>query len=208
MKKVLITIITLVVTSYLSIYFGKDTNKAFIFFISTLLNGLVVGSIAVFLYRIFKESEKTFFVQFSNLFMYYVIALSIGNLVGTIAVKSRIDEYKENIINAKKNADNFYVTLEKSAEDQGKLCPQKIDNSTIVNKVYYSGLDTSFNIDYRITSYSRAEVKIEELKAAIDKKNKSIISTDSTIINMKLMKVKINYTYYDKENQYLFDLKY
>lgn len=208
MKKILIAIFALVLTSYLSIYFGKNSNKAFLFFLSTSLNGLIVGSISVYFYRIFKKSEKTFFVQFSNFYMYYVIALSIGSLLGTITVKNRIDEFKENSVAAKKNADNYYVTLEKSAEEQGKLCPKKIDNSTILNKVYYSGLDTSFNIDFQITSYSRAEVEIDKLKKAIDKNNILVVSTDSTMINMKLMKVKINYTYYDKENQYLFDLKY
>lgn len=208
MKKILITIITLVATSYLSIYFGKDTNKAFIFFISTLLNGLVVGTIAVFLYRIFKESEKTFFVQFSNLFMYYVIALSIGNLVGTIAVKSRIDEYKENINNKKKNSDNFYVTLEKSAFEQNKQCPQQIDKSTIINKVYFSKVDTSFNVELKITPYIGEKNEINDLKKIIDDNNKSIIATDTNLIKFKKMYVKINYTYYDNEDKYLFKLSY
>jgi biopolymer transport protein ExbB/TolQ len=208
MKKILITIVTLIVTTFLSIYFGKNSDKAFLFFLSTLLNGLVVGSIAIFLYRVFKKTEKTFFTQFSNLFMYYVIALSLGDLFGTITVKSRIDEYKNNIVANKKKIDDSYKDLERIAQEQDKLCPKKIDNSTVINKVYYSGLDTSFSVDIKISSYSRADLVIDELKSAINKNNLLTVSTDSSLINMKLMKVKLIYTYYDKENQYLFALKY
>lgn len=208
MKKILIAVITLIATTYLSIYFGKTSDKALLFFLSTFLNGLIVGSIVIFLYRVFKKTEKTFFLQFSNLFMYYVIALSIGDLFGTITVKSRIDEYKNNIVANKKKIDDTYKNLEKIAQEENKLCPKKIDNSTVINKVHYSGLDTSFNVDIKISSYSRSDLVLDELKSAINKNNLLNVSTDSTLINMKLMKVKLIYTYYDKENQYLFELKY
>ena len=42
----------------------------------------------------------------------------------------------------------------------------------------------------------------------IDDNNKSIIATDTNLIKFKKMYVKINYTYYDNEDKYLFKLSY
>lgn len=102
----------------------------------------------------------------------------------------------------------YYNTyLFQTCSDMNRNFPSFIDKDTRMDNALYTSVDTTINFSLTLVNLSKSDIDIQLLK---QKLVQSLInkSKDNPAYNdFKEMNVHFSYTYYDKNNNYMFEIK-
>ena len=101
----------------------------------------------------------------------------------------------------------YHEFLIKTCSDLNKTCPTYIDKDTRMDNAIYTPSDTTINYNLTFVNTSKSDVDIQLLKEALLKTISNKSKDNPSFKNFKEMNVHISYTYYDKDDNYMFEIR-
>lgn len=158
---------------------------------------------------LFETDPKTNKRSNRVLYIVWVISIIFSRSLNSSYNQQNMSEYKK-ASRAEKSIDSLDIVIKSLKEGLNEInqkAPYNLDEDTRIDTAYFDFIDTSINYKCTFFKYKKSQLNIEVVKKNIINNIVNKSKSDTSMTFLTRFHINTNYFYYDKNQEFLFDLK-